>query len=525
MDTQKPAEHLPRHPLVASKEKSPEKKKDPFLLFKEEFDQKQRAEEKMECALTFMQELLSQKGPLRLKSFWDTQYLCSALFREKIPSDKKNAFWMRYSQLKEEASRLKEIMDAEALFSVEQIELAIEALEADYSHFREMVEKFPLLTFPKKSPFLESKLGDYKELQRELQFLKTLTLRLEALRTETLTIGMKISIKNRLLKRLSLLGDLVFPKRKELLKNVSDQFMQDVERFAKEYFSFEKKEEGSLAKELPFYLLREEVKGLQALGKELMLTAGAFNKMRKTLSRCWDYLKEKEEEKKRELDVKNEGSKKQKEEIFVKITQFAHDCEKEEGLSKEKVDTHYQTILQVMNEASLTRPDAKQLRDKLEGIRYKALDKIAEKIAAEEKAEIGRVENLKKELTSLLEKIADTDLDLLLEKEGMLRKEIEELPLNSIDYLVIARNYSILQGALLDKKAEEAGKEEWEGLCENKQELLVAIKEEIEGYRREMSGSGLDFNKAILYRELFNQAKSHLEREQKALDRIEDFLK
>ncbi|MBI3211561.1 MAG: hypothetical protein HYZ47_02615 [Simkania negevensis] len=517
MDTQKPVQHLSHQPLAASKEKSQEKKKDPFLLFKEEFNQKKRAEEKMECALTFMQELLSQKGPLRLKNFWDAQYLCSTLFKEKFPSDKKNAFWMRYSQMKEEASRLKEIMDEEALFSVEQIELAIEALEGDYSHFKEMVEKFPLLTFPKKSAFLESKLGDYKELQRELQFLRTLTLRLEALRAETLTTGMKISIKNRLLKRLSLLGDLVFPKRKELLKSVSDQFMQDVERFAKEHFSFEKEEERSVAKELPFYLLREEVKGLQALGKELMLTASAFNKMRKTLSKCWDCLKEKEEEKKRDLDVESEESKKKKEEILVKITQFACDCEKGEGLSKERIGTHYQMILQVMNEASLTRPDAKQLRDKLEGIRYKALDKIAEKLAAEEKTEIGRVENLKKELTSLLEKIADTDLDLLLEKEGMLRKEIEELPLNSIDYLIIARKFSILQGALLDKRAEEAGKEEWESIYENKQELLAAIKEEIEGYRKEMSGSGLDFNKAMLYRELFNQAKSHLEREQKAL--------
>ena len=88
---------------------------------------------------------------------------------------------------------------------------------------------------------------------------------------------------------------------------------------------------------------------------------------------------------------------------------------------------------------------------------------------------------------------------------------------------VFERNFSDLRSFILDKKGEKADTlDALENLLEEREELLNQVKQQVEDYRKEMGGSGLDFEKAMTYRELYDSAKIHLDKEVEAVDQLEE---
>ena len=49
----------------------------------------------------------------------------------------------------------------------------------------------------------------------------------------------------------------------------------------------------------------------------------------------------------------------------------------------------------------------------------------------------------------------------------------------------------------------------------------MEIKEELEGYRKALGGSGFDFEKGMMYRELIETAKESLDKVSLAIEEIE----
>ena len=70
---------------------------------------------------------------------------------------------------------------------------------------------------------------------------------------------------------------------------------------------------------LLFFALRDEIKVLQILAKEMTLDTHAFTETRLELSKCWDFLKECDKERKKEMAEKKEFFKKNVDLIMDKI--------------------------------------------------------------------------------------------------------------------------------------------------------------------------------------------------------------
>ena len=501
-------------------EKKPEPKNvsKRFVALKEAIDQVKEIEEKISQAISFMKEALSEPGGPRLKDFWDAKHLCSPLFKEQMNPIKRNHLWSEYAELNQEARRLKEIIDEQTAFSIEQIELAIEALEADFGKYDQLVEEQPHLEFPKNTHKLVQKQEVYQGPQRELHFLKTLVSRLDALRKEAIGTDMRISVKNKLLKRLSKLGDQVFPRRKELIKEISEQFIKDVEHFVTNRFSQKESE-----KPVPPFVLRDEIKSFQALAKLLTLNTQAFTKTRKMLSECWDQIKEVEKDRKKEYEERSKEFEKNKEEFAPKIEELRAFCENPENLVKEKIVEKISAVQSEMRSIALGREDVKTMRAEIQKIRTEALDKIQEKVEAQEKKDRELIESLKAELTKHLENEATSTVETLVEAEERMLESFGRLKLAASEKQVFERNFSDLRSFILDKKGEKAETlDELENLLEEREELLNQVKQQVEDYRKEMGGSSLDFEKAMTYRELYDSAKIHLDKEVEAVDRLEE---
>lgn len=501
-------------------EKKPEPKNvsKRFVALKEAIDQVKEIEEKITQAISFMKEALSEPGGPRLKDFWDAKHMCSPLFKEQMNPIKRNHLWSEYAELNQEARRLKEIIDEQTAFSIEQIELAIEALEADFSRYDQLIEEQPHLEFPKNTHKLVQKQEVYQGPQRELHFLKTLVSRLDSLRKEAIGTDMRISVKNKLLKRLSKLGDQVFPRRKELIKEISEQFIKDVEHFVSYRFSQKESE-----KPVPPFVLRDEIKGFQALAKLLTLNTQAFTKTRKMLSECWDQIKEVEKDRKKEYEERSKEFEKNKEEFAPKIEELRAFCANPENLVKEKIIEKISAVQSEMRAIALGREDVKTMRAEIQKIRTEALGKIQEKAEAQEKKDREQIETLKAELTKHLENEATSSVETLVEAEERMLESFGGLKLAASEKQVFERNFCDLRSFILDKKGEKADTlDELENLLEEREEFLNQIKQQVEDYRKEMGGSSLDFEKAMTYRELYDSAKIHLDKEVEAVGRLEE---
>lgn len=443
-----------------SEQRSETEKKDTRPGWLEQCEKEPTVEKKIRMAIDFMRLCLSAQTP-RFKDFWESRRYCLVLFKEAMPAKVRAQFWSEYIELSSEARRLKQILDEQSAFAIEQIELAIQSIESDVTHFAALLEQAPEAEMAHTVLFRE-KNALYVVSQKELQLLSTLTARINALRKEILKTEMRIRIKNKLLERLSTCGDHIFPRRKEKMKKVSEDFLTDVGQFVQTHFS----EEG--VKGAPLHVLREEIKFLQALAKQLTLNTQTFNTTRLWLSECWDKIKIQDKERKQEISQKRES---------VKQEQVLAQKEKEEELKRR------------------------------------------EKTVA-----------LKEELTAFIAKAEQHDVETLNQKRDTFAHEFAQLGLNKIEKQIIDRMLKQLKDAITDKKEKAIlalSEDDLKSLQQLKDMLKermlrrAEIKNLLEEYRKALGGSGFDFDKAMHYRELIEAEKVSLEKIDASIEELE----
>ena len=210
------------------------------------------------------------------------------------------------------------------------------------SHVQEVTFPYPCLSLKKKQGF-------YNQLQTELLLLNTLAARINGLRKEVVKTEMRIRTKNKLFERLSLCGDRVFPRRKELIKTISQEFTQDIEQFVTSHFG-EHDQQG-----VPLYALREEIKALQSMAKVLTLNTHSFTETRLKLSGCWDKLKDLEKDRKKEIAHKKQAFKQSFDAAMEKISALAEICKGEVTL--EEANRQASDIAAFMRDLELGRDE------------------------------------------------------------------------------------------------------------------------------------------------------------------------
>jgi hypothetical protein len=498
--------------------------------FLTQFEQETHAENKIRLSLDFMRTSLTQQQAPRFRDFWEARILCLPIFKENISAKNRSFLWNEYVELSLEARRLKEILDEQSAFAVEQIELAIQALERDLEHYQLLLAQIHPITLLEQSISIKEKKEAYNTLQRELQLLSVLASRINALRKEILKTEMRIRTKNKFFERLSSCGNRVFPKRKELIKSISDEFTQDIDHFVLSYF----KEEGH--SDVPFYALREEIKTLQAIAKTLTLNTHSFTETRLKLSSCWDQIKNEERERKKEFTRKTQAFKQNVDLVREKIQAFLLLCQTE--ITLDEANRQSNEILDFMKTVELGRDEVKMLRDEINRAKRPIYERIRtleqERINKEKEVETKKreqINGIKDRLQALSSQTKEQDPEQLNLQYNELWTEFETLPISKVEKQIIERLFKQLKDLISEKKeqmlmslSEDDLKSlsQLKAVLEERKERRQEIKDQLESYRKALGGSGFDFEKAMMYREMIEAEKASLDKVNSSIDEIED---
>lgn len=490
-----------------------------FEEFVTHLNQLSLPEEKLQTAIEYMETSLSQNGCPNFKNFWESRKLCGEIFKENIPAAVRSALWPRYRDLSKEARNLKEMLDEQSAFAVEQIEIAIHALEAEVNQeevqCNESQAPFePLMTIEKNFPF-------YQKIQNELNFLNALASRINALRKELIKTEMRIKFKNKFFQRLSTAGDKVFPRRKDLIKELSQTFIEDIEKFITTYFS----SEGALQEAL-FYI-REEIKGLQGLAKQLTLNTQAFNQTRLKLSECWDKIKQVEKERKKERMEMRTVFRQNAEEVKQKITAL-HATLETENYNSDQIFTAINEISQIMRDLELGKDELRELRFELGELKKVASKKLQaeeeekkHKEGEKDRRRLEQIDEMKVKIDNFLAKVQEYDVEFVIQERDELLKQIQgmliskferhnfEKMLKPIKDIVAEKREQVLENLSDDEKQVLLNLKE---LLKERKERSREIKEQIEIYRKVKGSSISDFEQAMSYNEQLSSERERLEK-------------
>lgn len=499
-----------------------------FQQFVEKFTSFPTPEERITFGLQFMRGSISQEGSPRFREFWEARKLLLPKFKENINPAIRSTLWAEYVELTVEARRLKEILEEQSAFAMEQIDLAIQALEKDAENLEALLGQADGMEFPQNCQTVRPKGSAYKAVQGELNYLNTLASRLNGLRKEILKTEMRVRFKTKFFKRLSELGDKIFPKRKGLIAEVSGEFEKDVEFFVSKYFK-----EGQITG-APYYALREEIKALQGMSKVLTLSSGAFSRTRLKLSECWDLVKAVEKEHKKEMNLKKQASSELSQQFITKIEALAPSAaEMELSLLDQEIDA----ISQEMRSVELHRDDVRFLRDSLAKLRAPHVEAQEQKareieMAEKEKQRLKKeqVLEVKAQIAQLAKEGAQMEMEALVNAFADVKQKFEKLEISKIEKQQIERSFRPLKDLIADKKEnsllhltddQRQNLENLRTVLAQKKQRRQEIKDQIETYRKALGSSGLDFEKAMLYREQADQEKDLLDKANASIEEIE----
>ncbi len=495
-----------------------------FLAFKQEIHLLENPEEKLKQVVDFMKNSLAQEGVPRFKDFWDAKNLCLPLFKEKISQASKELYWSKYTELATEAKRLKEILEEQSHFALEQIELALKGLSQEVSKIGEISSR--------EEDFVKSELSSdidvsyYAKASYEAKVLLNLTFKLKSLREETIATEIRVRHKNRILTEISKLADDFIPRKKELIKVLSERFQIDVERFLA---SLQNELTSSNEKKVSLQQLREKIKAFQDVAKQLPLNSHVFSKTRLALSCAWDLVKEKDRERKKEFAEKKEhfeAFKKKIEEQFKMLKESSDLCENSILALKEK-------LLSQSLEGQLSFHDKKEIKAHIYGLSDELLKPFSDKkaqmqIKADQEKIIKDKEliDFKNQIKALLSHVNGADeADLEKMYVGMDEK-IKLFSLSSKDKIDLGHLKRDLYESLLLKKENQIEEDEelLESLLMKWSEIKEQTKARLELMRKEVSLSGFDFEKAMLFNESAVLEKNRLDRALQKVDELENRL-
>lgn len=500
-----------------------------FDNFKKNFSEQTNPEDKLQAAVYFMETSLAQGETPHFRNFWEVRRLCLPLFKENISPALRSQLWAKYSELSKEARRLKEILDEQSAFAVEQIEIAIQALEKDISQFEEQIEKITLFEPLILPQALSGQQAIYQNLQKQLNVLNTKALHINALRKELLKTEMRVRHKNKFFQRLSTAGDKVFPKRKELIKQISQQFTKDVDHFINQHFSKQNSPES-------FYVLREEIKAFQSLAKVLTLNTHSFTQTRMRLSECWDRIKIEEKERKKERAQQRIIFKQKAEEIAKQIQALKESFGKNEQPIA-NIQKKIEEIATQIRKEELGREEIRNLREALQEARKLAYEKIKSNEEAHQEQEKERnrqrkekYQFLRNQAEQLIQEQEAQDADKLIANRDALLAQIQESSLLKSEKQEVERLLKPLRDIITDKREkallalsedERQALQQMQNILKQRKERRQEIKNQLEVLRKAAGSSSLDFEKAMNYTNQINEEKERLEKINQAIQEIE----
>jgi hypothetical protein len=482
---------------------------------------------KLNQTVAFMEQALAQSGTPQFKQFWDARKICLDLLMENNSVTNKATIWQKYTDLSQEARRLKEILSEQSSFAVEQIGIAIDALEA--------TNNSPIVPLNKQSEeyinacrSLDTHAQLYCAWQAELDHLNHQAVRINTLRKELIQVEMRIRHKNKFFQRLSTIGDKVFPRRKDLIKEISQHFTQDVDAFMNTNFV-----DGAPADSLAFY--RDEIKLLQNIAKMLTINTSAFTQTRMTLSKCWDHIKHSEKERKREQAKLRTLFKQNAQQISDELGAFEQALTA--GMPTAEAQAKIEAIVSLMRQTELGREEVRELHSMLDKARSLLQARMHEEERQRTAIEFERdnarkeaIHQLRAQIDDLLTKAHDEKLETLTEAKENLLTAINEASISKGEKAELEKLLRPLKDLITEKKErallslsadDRESLTQLQEILQQRKERRQEIKKQLESLRKIGGTSGLDFEKAMSVNEQIAIEKERLDKANEGIEEIE----
>jgi len=354
-------------------------------------------------------------------------------------------------------------------------------------------------------------------------------MRINALRKELIKTEMRIRQKNKFFQDLSLAGDKVFPRRKKLIKEISDAFVIDVDSFVARCQSVDE-----IDKSLHFF--REEIKALQSIAKLLTLNTRSFTTTRTKLSECWDKIKGVEKVRKKERNRRRQFFKENAEEIR-KLIREASEAFDQGTLSQGEMNEKLDGISAAMRNTELAHVEVKALKDEFGFLRKR----IAEKVDAEEQARLERekakeaetreqIQNLKESIEGLIAAKDDYDADRMSAERDRFQEEAGRLLRSKAEKQEFERFFKSIRDIITEKKEQallamsaddRETLEQLRNLLQQRKIRRQEVKDHLEQLRKVSGSSGFDFDQAMTNRDLITEEKERLEKADQGILEIE----
>lgn len=478
---------------------------EPFTMERaqQQIQEAEGVESKLQLTIYCMERALAQTGAPQFKSFWELRKTALELFKESINPIVRAQLWSSYTELTKEARRLKEILDEQSAFAVEQIEIAIQAIEEGLENFSARLENAPEINLGADSTTLQPRYPYYLATQKELALLNAEASHINAMRKEIIKIEMRIRQKNRFFQRLSAAGDRVFPRRKDLIKEISDHFVSDIASFIENFFSVEDLSES-------LFFLREEIKALQTIAKILTLNTRSFTETRTRLSEGWDRIKATEKERKKERSKKRVLFRQNADLLLSKIEEV---IERADAISCEEATNRLDALFEQMRSTELGREELQELRQKLqeayEPIQSRAKEeeqRRRDKLQEREAIRRAKIAELQLQADALLRDDADLSIESIEAERATITALATGKEVTKSERQELERKLKRIRDLIADKRAQallNLSQDDQQTLSKlydilkERISLKQEIKSQLEQYRRLLGGSGLDFEQAI----------------------------
>ena len=465
-----------------------------LTAFSQELSQIPSIEAQITFSLEQMEKALENNANLKL--FWSIRKHCLPLFQQVENSGQRADLWSRYIDLTKEGRRVRSLQDEEGAFVIGQIELAISCLENDVANF---VNEDPISVQQEELPAcleiqtLEKRREFYQKLHLSLVWLSNFSTRIIDLRKELMNVGMRMRLKSKFFQRLSALGNQVFPKRKELIEQVSAAFAEDVECFVAKY---------------------------------LAISSDIFSSTRLQLSKCWDQLKGLEKEIRQEQSRLKVVSTENSKEVRERLSQLSQLLE--EGKDLVKLRKELDGISKRMRSLDLTHEDVVALKGELQGVfdKLKEKQEIEDKRLQEQAARNRQIQQEAiKELNEKIEAFSEKCLSGNITNEsrsewGELKHKLtkatyltasEKFPLENRLNAILQYIISFLEEQLLSSAHADEKLVHMRQVLAQRQERRKELKHKLEYDKKLLGSSGLDFDLAMQYSALVEQDKRALE--------------
>ena len=122
-------------------------------------------------------------------------------------------------------------------------------------------------------------------------------------------------------------------------------------------------------------------------------------------------------------------------------------------------------------------------------------------------------------------------METLISKRDDLHRQFEEIAIAKAEKQIVDRLFKQLKDIVDDKKEktllmlsedDQKALEQLKAVLEERKHRRQEIKNQLENYRKQLGGSGFDFEKAMMYREMIETEKATLEKINSSIEEIEE---